>query len=136
MSVDVSKEFWAGVAEFNEGEFYACHDTLEAIWMEASEPERTFYQGILQIAVACYHLGHGNQQGAMILLGEGMKRLRPYQDYALPIRLSEFLDQSQTLLQELQTLAVSEVEPKSPAWQQAVSLLNRPTIARQAEFCS
>jgi predicted metal-dependent hydrolase len=32
-------EFFQGVEQFNQQEFYACHDTLEALWMEASEPE-------------------------------------------------------------------------------------------------
>jgi predicted metal-dependent hydrolase len=38
--------FWQGVEEFNQQEFYACHDTLELIWMEAEESERNFYQGV------------------------------------------------------------------------------------------
>lgn len=68
-------EFWQGVAQFNQGEFYACHDTLEAIWIEAMDPDKTFYQGILQIAVGIYHLSHLNWRGAAILLGEGINRL-------------------------------------------------------------
>ncbi|MEY3826619.1 MAG: hypothetical protein RLZZ148_1435, partial [Cyanobacteriota bacterium] len=47
----MDEAFWQGVSEFNLGEFYACHDTLEALWMESSEPTKSFYQGILQIAV-------------------------------------------------------------------------------------
>ncbi|NJL67870.1 MAG: DUF309 domain-containing protein [Microcoleus sp. SM1_3_4] len=35
-------EFWQGIAQFNSQEFYACHDTLEALWMEAGEPEKLF----------------------------------------------------------------------------------------------
>lgn len=26
--------FWLGAEQFNNREFYACHDTFEAIWME------------------------------------------------------------------------------------------------------
>ncbi|AHB87950.1 protein of unknown function DUF309 [Thermosynechococcus sp. NK55a] len=68
-------ELALAIAQFNSGEFYACHDTLEALWLEASEPEGTFYQGLLQIAVACYHLSRGNQRGAILLLAEGRRRL-------------------------------------------------------------
>ena len=64
MTESVAPEFWQGVQQFNQREYYACHDTLEAIWMEASEPEKTFYQGILQIAVALYHLSNQNLRGA------------------------------------------------------------------------
>ena len=74
--------FGQGIDEFNRQQFYACHDTLEALWMESAEPEKTFYQGILQIAVACYHLENNNWRGAVILLGEGVRRLQHYQpDY-------------------------------------------------------
>ena len=51
---------WQGISQFNDGEFYACHDTLEAIWMEAQIPEKPFFQGILQLAVALYHLSNHN----------------------------------------------------------------------------
>ena len=57
---NLPQEFWEGVEQFNLGQFYACHDTLEALWIEALEPEKTFYQGILQIAVALYHLENEN----------------------------------------------------------------------------
>ncbi|NEQ96201.1 MAG: DUF309 domain-containing protein [Cyanothece sp. SIO2G6] len=95
-------EFWLGVEQFNQGEFYACHDTLEAIWMEAMEPDRTFYQGILQIAVGLYHLGNLNWQGCVTLLGEGIRRLQPYQpDYAA-IAITPFVESTQILLRSLQ----------------------------------
>jgi hypothetical protein len=65
-------EFWQGVEQFNQRQFYACHDTLEAIWIEAGEPDKKFYQGVLQVAVGLYHLGNDNWRGAVILLGEGV----------------------------------------------------------------
>ena len=80
MSGNQPEEFWLGVEQFNAGQFYACHDTLEALWIEATEPEKTLYQGILQIAVALYHLENSNLRGAMILLGEGTNRLRRLAD--------------------------------------------------------
>lgn len=105
----VAPEFWQGVQQFNQREYYACHDTLEAIWMEASEPEKTFYQGILQIAVALYHLSNQNLRGATILLGEGTKRLRRYlPDYA-EIDVSDLVEQSVNLLLLLQQAQPEQV---------------------------
>jgi uncharacterized protein len=95
-------EFWLGIEQFNTGQFYACHDTLEALWIEAGEPEKTFYQGILQVAVALYHLGNGNLRGATILLGEGSNRLRRYPSIFAGIDVDEFLDSSVALLKVLQ----------------------------------
>ncbi|MBF2065330.1 MAG: DUF309 domain-containing protein [Calothrix sp. C42_A2020_038] len=102
MNEQLPDAFWQGVEQFNTGQFYACHDTLEALWIEALEPEKTFYQGILQVAVALYHLSNGNLRGATILIGEGTNRLRRYPSVFGGIDIDQFLDQSVALLKVLQ----------------------------------
>jgi uncharacterized protein len=102
-------EFWRGVEEFNRGAFYACHDTLEALWIEAVEPEKTLYQGILQIAVALYHLENLNWRGAVILLGEGLHRLSRYPDEYDNLDLGHLRDRASSLLSLLQTLGPENV---------------------------
>lgn len=98
----IPSDFWQGVEQFNSRQFYACHDTLEALWIEAPEPEKSFYQGVLQIAVALYHLSNRNWKGAVILLGEGSNRLRRYPSTYSGIDVDELLDQSVSLLTTLQ----------------------------------
>jgi uncharacterized protein len=110
MEDGIEPDFWQGVAQFNRQEFYACHDTLEAIWMEAIEPQRTFYQGVLQIAVALYHLGNDNLRGAAILLGEGMNRLRHYQPTYADIDVATLVSQSAELLTVLQQ---AQIDPSA-----------------------
>lgn len=107
--VEPPDEFWQGVEQFNQQEFYACHDTLEALWMEALEPQRQFYQGILQIAVACYHLSNLNWRGAVVLLGEGSRRLGDYQPIHEGIDVSGLMAQSIELLQALQQAGPEQV---------------------------
>jgi predicted metal-dependent hydrolase len=102
MSEIMPEEFWQGVEQFNAGQFYACHDILEALWIDSIEPDKTFYQGILQIAVGLYHLGNHNQRGAMILLGEGSYRLRRYLPSDRGINVEELLTESVDLLKTLQ----------------------------------
>ncbi|MBR8831982.1 MAG: hypothetical protein N5P05_001708 [Chroococcopsis gigantea SAG 12.99] len=106
----LNEEFLRGLEQFNRHEFYACHDTLEALWMESAEPHKTFYQGILQVAVACYHLGNKNLRGAMILLGEGARRLHSYQPDYEGVDVSILMEESLTLLQFLQQASPLEVE--------------------------
>ncbi|MGM9496772.1 DUF309 domain-containing protein [Desertifilum tharense IPPAS B-1220] len=106
---DFPAEFWQGIQQFNQGEFYECHDTLEAIWIEASEPQKTFYQGILQLAVAIYHLGNHNLRGATILVGEAISRLSRYQPNYAGIDVIGLLDESQTLLRQLQQATLENV---------------------------
>ncbi|BAZ51195.1 hypothetical protein NIES4103_38440 [Nostoc sp. NIES-4103] len=109
MSESIPQEFWQGIEQFNSGQFYACHDTLEALWIEASEPEKSFYQGILQIAVALYHLGNRNWRGAVILLGEGSNRLRRYPSTYSGIDVDELLSQSAALLTMLQQTGADKI---------------------------
>jgi uncharacterized protein len=99
--------FWQGIEEFNQEKFYNCHDTLEALWMEAAEPQKKFYQGILQIAVSCYHLSNKNWRGAVILLGDGTRKLIEYQPDYEEIDVSKLVEQSSQLLAILQ-----QVEPE------------------------
>ncbi len=99
-----SPEFSQGIEEFNQQQFYACHDTLEAIWVDAPEMDKRFYQGILQVAVGCYHLSNDNLRGAIILLGEAVRRLYDYQPDYEGINVEQLLDQSINLLQALQQL--------------------------------
>ncbi|HEY9626857.1 MAG TPA: DUF309 domain-containing protein [Coleofasciculaceae cyanobacterium] len=98
--------FWLAVHQFNSQQFYACHDTLEALWMEALEPDKTFYQGILQVAVALYHLGNQNLRGAIILLGEGSNRLRRYEPDYSEIDVTALVTQSLKLLAWLQQISL------------------------------
>lgn len=98
----VPQAFWQGVEQFNQGQFYACHDTLEALWIEATPPLKNFYQGILQIAVACYHLENHNWRGAVILLGEGIARLQLYLPVYASTDVAQLVSQSAKLLSDLQ----------------------------------
>jgi predicted metal-dependent hydrolase len=125
MSEVMPPEFWQGVEQFNTGQFYACHDTLEALWIEATEPEKTLYQGILQIAVALYHLGNRNWRGAMILLGEGSNRLRRYPDNYGGINIEDLLSQSVELLTTLQQTDFSQIPEDELA---TTSVWSLPTI--------
>lgn len=104
------EEFWQGVEQFNQQEFYACHDTLEALWIEAFEPQKRFYQGVLQIAVACHHLMNLNWRGAVILLGEGIGRLSDYQPDYEGIDVTKLVEQSFRLLKALQEIGQEQVE--------------------------
>lgn len=64
-----------GIAEFNDGEYFACHETLEALWRAERGPVRRLYQGVLQVAVALHHLERGNLPGARSILAKAEKHL-------------------------------------------------------------
>ncbi len=53
-----------GLEEFNAGQFFECHETLEQAWMAETAPVRDLYRAILQVAVAYYQILRGNYPGA------------------------------------------------------------------------
>ena len=44
-----------GIAQFNRGEYFEQHETLELLWRAEQREVRRLYQGILQIGVAFHH---------------------------------------------------------------------------------
>ena len=71
--------FETGVKLFNSCQWYKSHDVFEEIWHETGGPERQLLQGILQVAVAQVHLENNNINGATILYGEALGRLKRFQ---------------------------------------------------------
>ena len=70
--------FEIGMKLFNSCQWYKSHDVFEEIWHETGGPERQLIQGILQVAVAQVHLENRNSNGAMILYGEALGRLKRF----------------------------------------------------------
>lgn len=54
-----------GIAEFNAGEYFEAHETLEHAWNEDTGVGRDLYRAILQVAVAYLQIERGNYRGAL-----------------------------------------------------------------------
>jgi uncharacterized protein len=80
LSGEQRRAFDRGVAEFNAGYFFECHDTLEDVWTGVRGPSRDFLQGLIQVSVAFYHLGGGNLAGAESMMSRALKRFEAYGD--------------------------------------------------------
>jgi predicted metal-dependent hydrolase len=74
-----------GVDEFNQAYFFEAHETLEDLWRETHGPLRTFYQGLIQLAVALYHLSNGNRRGARNLFEKGLAKLEGFRPHCQDI---------------------------------------------------
>lgn len=77
----------AAVRQFNEGEYFSCHETLEVLWQDEPDPIRAVYQGVLQIGIGLLHWQRGNHRGARILLLRGNELLHPFLPEALDLDL-------------------------------------------------
>ena len=67
-----------GIEQFNRGEYFEQHETLELLWRAEPRPVRRLYQGILQIGVAFHHLRRLNHHGTMYMLTRGPRYLEPF----------------------------------------------------------
>ena len=87
---------------FNNHEWYEAHDAFEEIWNSVDGDERQVIQGILQVSVSQFHLSKGNLNGATILLGEGLGRIKTRTKINLGIDLESFCQCLENLLRKLQ----------------------------------
>ena len=88
---------------FNKKKWYEAHDAFEDIWNDLVGDERQIVQGILQVSVSQFHLSKGNLNGAMILLGEGLGRIRNRVSIDLGIDLILFCSSLESLLNKMHT---------------------------------
>ena len=96
------KNFYIASCLFNNQKWYEAHDAFEDIWNVLDGDERQIIQGILQVAVSQFHLSKGNLNGATILLGEGLGRIKTRTYINLGIDLKSFCRCLEQLLKKLQ----------------------------------
>jgi predicted metal-dependent hydrolase len=63
-TTDYDARYLAGIQFFNRRDFFEAHEVWEDLWQECAGPERRFYQGLIQAAVALHHFSNGNLRGA------------------------------------------------------------------------
>ena len=54
-SAEKKKKFDLGLTHFNSRRFFEAHEIWEEIWLVEAEPEKTFLQGLIQLAAAYHH---------------------------------------------------------------------------------
>ncbi len=94
-----------GIRQFNRGDYYDCHETLEEIWMHEQGKIRDFYKGILQIGVAVYHAKRSNLKGAMRLVSSGRELLSPFAPECMGLDVAHLLESAGRFREELNELA-------------------------------
>jgi predicted metal-dependent hydrolase len=67
-----------GLRRYESGEFFAAHEAWENVWLGSQEPEKTFLQGLIQVAAAFHHLQRNNPRGTALLLQAALRRLERY----------------------------------------------------------
>jgi predicted metal-dependent hydrolase len=72
-------ELLQAIHEFNAGEFFDQHETLELLWRATPDEIRHLYEGILQVGVGLHHLfDKHNFRGAAVKLDHGIRLLEAF----------------------------------------------------------
>src|SRR5213083_246717 len=93
-----------GIAQFNRGEFFEQHETLELLWRAERREIRYLYQGILQIGVAFHHLRRLNHHGTVYMLTRGRRYLAPFAPRCQHVDVRQLLGDAAAALQEVERL--------------------------------
>ena len=91
-----------GVAHFNAQEYFEAHEVWEELWLVAREPEKTFLQGLIQVAAAFHHHARENARGARSLLAAGVAKLQGFPDDHRGIDVSDFRKEAKSWLEEIE----------------------------------
>jgi uncharacterized protein len=103
-------ELLRAIDQFNCGDWFECHETLEELWVGGKGELRDFYQGMLQLAVALHHWRNGNFKGAVILLRGGGNLLSRVAPVCQGVDLAALRADASRLLAELSALGEDRME--------------------------
>ena len=93
-----------GIAQFNRGEYFEQHETLELLWRAERRDVRRLYQGILQIGVAFHHLRRRNHHGTVYMLTRGAGYLAPFAPRCQGVNVERLLKDAAAALAEVERL--------------------------------
>lgn len=96
--------FLEGIHQFNEGELFEQHETLELLWRATESDIRYLYQGVLLVGVGFYHLGRGNFHGAQAKIAAGIEMLEWFGPTCQRVDVADLIAQARAGLEQLRAL--------------------------------
>jgi hypothetical protein len=108
---DEARLFHRGRALFNRGEWFEAHETWEEIWRPASGPRKSFYQGLIQCAVALEHVRRGNPRGVLTVLASAQARFHGLPEVYMGVNIARLLAQMERMLAPVRALPTACFKP-------------------------
>ena len=88
---------YSGIEQFNRGEYFEQHETLEQLWLEEAREVRRLYQGILKIGVGFYKLRLGNYRGTVNHIRGGIAYLRRFSDTCMGVDVARLIREAEAV---------------------------------------
>jgi len=91
-----------GIDLFNDAEFFAAHDFFEDLWSESSKDQKFFFQGLVHVSVASFHLISGNLNGALSQYTKGRTKLGMYTPEYLGVDIADLIVSVEKIISEIE----------------------------------
>ncbi len=99
-----------GIEEFNAGQYFEQHETLELVWRAELRPVRELYRGVLQIGVACYQIERDNARGAVKMIDRAVQWLQPFRPACQGVDVDRLLADTEQLRSEIERLGPDQTD--------------------------
>lgn len=129
MTTADEKTLCAALAQFNAGAYFACHETLEGLWLRDETPQRAFYQGLIQIAAAFVHVGRGNHRGIVPLLDAGLAKLAAFPDVCHGLDLRSLRQDAEAVRELIASEGALGLRALQTSGLPTIHLISEPTEA-------
>lgn len=93
-----------GIEQFNHGEYFEQHESLESAWRAEPRAVRELYQGILQVGLAFLQIERGNWAGAVKMFRRGLPRLERIPPVCQGVQVTALLQAAQAIQREIVAL--------------------------------
>lgn len=102
-------DFLKGIHEFNAGEFFEQHETLELLWRATESDIRYLYQGVLLVGVGIYHQQQGNFHGAQAKLAAGIEMLEWFAPVCQTVDVADLIARARICLERVRALGAERL---------------------------
>ena len=117
-------ELRQAIHEFNAGEFFEQHETLELLWRATPDEIRHLYEGILQVGVGLHHLfTKHNFRGAAVKLDHGIRLLEAFPEVCHGVDIGRLRRDATAARAHLLDLGPDHLEEFDRTWIPRVHLI-------------
>lgn len=103
--------FIRAIRQFDAGDYFASHETLEELWKQESRPVRDVYKGVLMLAVGLHHNRRGKRKGPLRTFNRAVELLSPFGPYCLGLDIAAVIDAARRMRKHLAALPEGERVP-------------------------
>ena len=98
------KLFIKGITLFNEKNFYDARESWEELWSEYRLKDEIFIQGLIQLAVAFFHITNLNLKGSRNLFNKCLPKLKKFPANHRNINLLEIIDSAENSKKKVRSI--------------------------------